>query len=284
MSQDVSDPSVTDLPDGVGDLIAELARERDVSEEELLSRLLGAAADGPDAGDADDGPAELRTDLADVDDRLEGLQDDIADLRGRVDDLDSDFEETVSDVRERVIQVKRETDAKADADHGHTDLTSDIGDAVAEVNALADDADALESRLEDSLSEVTAETESLREEMDAFSADVTHKLDVLGAAVVEMRDQVRTLLAERQKRAVLEGLQTRANREGVRTANCGSCSKGVDVGLLAEPRCPHCSESFEELDPKDGFFGSNVLKTGRPPALDGDIGATGSDLDDIVEE
>jgi hypothetical protein len=56
------------------------------------------------------------------------------------------------------------------------------------------------------------------------------------------------------------------------------------VGLLAEPRCPHCEEPFNAVDPKDGFFGSNVLKTGRAPALEGEVDDTGSGIDDLVGE
>jgi predicted nucleic acid-binding Zn-ribbon protein len=269
MSQDVSEPSVTDLPDGVGDLIADLAREREVSEEELLSRLLGDA-EGPSA--------------AEIGRRFDDVEAELDELEGRIDDLDAGLEETVSDVRERVIQVKREADAKAESDHGHPDLVTDIGDAVAEVNALADEVADMEERVENSMSEITAETASIREEIDRLSEDVTHKLNVLGAAVVEMRDQVRTLLAERKKHALVEELRRNANRDGVTVAKCENCSNNVRIGLLTEPRCPHCNESVEELDPKDGFFGSNLLKTGRPPELEGEIGSTKSDLEDIVED
>jgi ABC-type transporter Mla subunit MlaD len=270
MSQDVSGPSVIDLPEGVGDWIAELARKRDVSEEELLSRLLGTSADGPD--------------MDEIHDRLGELQSSLGELEGRVDSLDDAFEANVSDVRERVIQVKREADAKAEADHGHPDLVTDVGDLAADVDALADTVEELDERVEASIGDVTAETEALHKEVDALTEDVTDKLNVLAAAVVEMRDQVRTLLAEREKRTLTAELRRQANRNGVRSAKCENCSNVVQVGLLVEPRCPHCNDSFEKLDPKDGFFGSNVLKTGSPPALEGEIGSTESDLDDIVEE
>jgi DNA repair exonuclease SbcCD ATPase subunit len=261
MSRDGSGQSITDLPEGVGDWIAEIAREQDVSEEELLSRLLGAG----------------NTETAEVRDRIESVQSDLAGLENRIDDLDADLEEKVSDVRERVIQVKREADAKADADHGHPDLVSDLGDLAAEV-------DALESRVEASISEVTAETEKLSAEVDDLDSEVTRKLNVLGTATVELRDQIRTLLTAREERAILEKLQTEANRNGIKKAKCESCSNGVRVGLLAEPRCPHCEEPFNAVEPKDGFFGSNVLKTGRAPALEGEVEGTGSGIDDLVGE
>jgi len=270
MSQDVSDPSVTDLPDGVGDWLAELAREQDVSEKELLSRLLGTGLNG--------------SGVDELDDRLEEIRSDLDGLDARIDDLDDDINEKIDDVRERVIQVKREADAKAPEDHGHPELVSDIGDVAADVNALADEIGETEARVEDALADATDEVEAVRAEMDDFSEDVTRKLNVLAAAVVETRDQVRTLLAEREKRALVEELQKQANREGVRAADCENCSESVRIGLLAEPRCPHCNESFEELDPKDGFFGSNVLRTGDPPALEGDVASSESDLDDIIEE
>ncbi len=270
MAQDASAPSTTDLPEGVGNWITDLARERGISEEELLSRLLGASVDAPDAEA--------------VHDRFEAIQAGLADLEERVDDIDADLEEKISDVRGRVIQVKREADAKAEADHAHPDIVSDVGDVAADVDALADDVEELEGRLEAATGDVAAETEQLGEEVDALSTEVTRKLNVLGAAVVEMRDQVRVLLAEHEKRALLGELRTSANRNGVRTAKCENCSRAVDIGLLAEPRCPHCDEAVEELDPKDGFFGSHVLRTGRPPELEGDTGPAESELDDVVEE
>ena len=264
MARDVSETSVTDLPEGVGDLITEIARERGVSEEELLERLLGEREAVAEQFDT------VRTDLDE--------------LEARINTLDDAFAEKLSDVRDRVVQVKRETDEKADANHDHPDLVTDIGDVAADVDALAADVEELEHRVETAVQEASAETEAVREAVDAVSEDATRKLNVLGAAVLEMRDQVRTLLAEREKRALTEELQRQANRNGIRSATCESCSNAVQIGLLSKPRCPHCNESFDALDPKDGFFGSNVLTTGSPPELDGEIGGATSGLDDIVEE
>lgn len=268
MSRDVSEQSGTNLPEDVGDWLAEIARERDVSEEQLLSELI----EGNDA------------ETAEVRDRFESVQSDIAKLQNRIDGLDADLEEKVSDVRERVIQVKREADTKADADHEHPDLAAEVDGLAGDMSALGEDVEALENRIETGMTDVTAEMEELRTEMDSLASEIDRKLNLLGSATVELRDQIRTILTAREERAVLKKLQTEANRNGVGTATCESCSNGVRVGLLAEPRCPHCEESFSAVDPKKWFFGSNVLKTGQPPALEGEVEATESDIDDIVEE
>ena len=268
MARDASGQSTTELPDDVGDRIAELAREGDVSEGELFSRLLDTSGDIPDPGG--------------LNDRFESVESDLAALEDRIDDLDTDLEEKVSDVRERVIQVKREADAKADAEHGHPGLASEVTGLAADVSDLEDDIDALEDRIDASITDITDETADLRTEVDSLDTEVNRKLNVLGAAVVELRDRIQTLLTAREKRAALEELQTKANRNGVGTAKCESCSNTVRVGLLAEPRCPHCEESFKGVDVKNSFFRSSVLETGRPPALEGEVAATDSDPDDAV--
>ncbi|MDZ7701300.1 MAG: hypothetical protein U5J98_04110, partial [Halobacteriales archaeon] len=74
------------------------------------------------------------------------------------------------------------------------------------------------------------------------------------------RDEVR--------RTALAHLTDTANRHGVEKAKCENCSEGVHVGMLVQPRCPHCDSSFSSLEPKTGFFRSSVLHTGTMPALE----------------
>jgi outer membrane murein-binding lipoprotein Lpp len=267
MARDVSGQPGTDPPEGVGDWIAEIARGRDVSEEELLSGLI-------EASDAETTAAP---------DRFESVRSDLAELENRIDSLDAGLDEKVSDVRERVIQIKREVDTKADAGHDHPELASEVDDLAGDMSALEEDINALEDRVETGMTDVTAGVEELGAEVDGLASEVNRKLNLLGAATVELRDQIRTIITAREEHAVLKTLQAEANRNGVRTASCESCSNGVQVGLLAEPRCPHCEKPFDAVEPKSWFFGSNVLKTGRPPALEGEIEATESDIDDIAE-
>lgn len=265
--------SASELPEPVNDWLTQVAAEQDLSEEELLSRLLGASTDS-------DG-----TDPSELDDRIAEMQSDLDGVETRIDDLEADTSEKIDDVRERIVQVKRDADAKADPDHEHPDLESGIADLGDELDVLTGDLREIEEALEASIEQVSAETEDLREEVETVSADASEKLTVLAVAVVETRDQVRELLAERRQRALAAELRTDANRAGVRTATCEGCESGVDVALLTEPRCPHCNEVFEELDPKDGFFGTNYLRTGHAPALEaGEGDGESSELEELIEE
>jgi chromosome segregation ATPase len=273
MAGGASDVSSSELPESVSDWLAQLAAEQDVSEEDLLSRLLEASTDG-------DVPA-----LPELDERLAEVQSDLGDVETRIEGLEADTREKIDDVRERVIQVKRDADAKADPDHDHPDLESEIADLDDDVAALFEELDDVEESLGASIEQVSTETEDLREEVETVAEDASEKLTVLAVAVVEMRDQVRELLADRRERVLAAELREAANRADVRRAACESCETGVDVGLLTEPRCPHCNEPFEELDPKDGFFGTNYLRTGHAPALEpGETDGEDSELEEIIEE
>jgi hypothetical protein len=61
-------------------------------------------------------------------------------LTARIDEVESDFQANLDDVRDRVVQVKRETDQKAPEDHTH--------EAFDTIDGLADEAAQLESDLE----------------------------------------------------------------------------------------------------------------------------------------
>jgi len=272
MSGDVSDMGLSEFPEPVSEWLAQMAAEQDLSEEELLARLFGGTTNG-------EGP-----DPSALDDQFEEVQTTLDGLEARVGDLEADTQEKIADVRERVIQVKRDADAKADPDHEHPGLEDELADLDDDVAVLFEDLDDLEERFEDSVEELTAETAELREAIEAVPEEVSEKLTMLAVAVVETRDQVRELLAERRERALAAELRADANRSGVRSATCENCENGVGLGLLTSPRCPHCSETFEELDPKDGFFGTNYLRTGRPPALEpGDMESEASDLEEMIE-
>jgi len=272
MSGDVSGMRLSEFPEPVSEWLAQMAAEQDLSEEELLARLLGASTNG-------EGP-----DSSALADRFEDVRSALDGLETRIEDLEGDTQEKIQDVRERVVQVKREADAKADPDHGHPGLEDDIANLDDDVAALFQDLEEAEEHLEASIEEVATETAELREAVEAIPENASEKLTMLAVTVVEARDQVQELLAERRERALAAELRTDANRSGVRSATCESCENGVDVGLLTSPRCPHCNETFEDLDPKDGFLGTNYLRTGRPPALEpGDMESETSDLEEMID-
>lgn len=197
-------------------------------------------------------------------------RDDLEELHGRVDDQREEFLDLLEDVRARVIQVKRETDANAPADHEHPAHAS-----TAELEALREDLD----DLEDALADVRKTTD---EGFDTAKAILTHALEELNAledrtaalasTVVDLRDRHADRLARDRLREETERLQLAANQLGVRRAACEACSSSVTVSLLARPECPHCERPFVDVEAKSSLFGSHTLVTGDPPALEGDVG------------
>lgn len=191
-------------------------------------------------------------------------------LAGRLDELEAEFDEKLTDVRERVVQVKREADGKAPAGHDHPELS-------ARVESVREEFAALDERVEEGFGNYEEILEYLTETTD----DAEAKLDTLAAAVADLRrraDEVERSHAEHDAAAEL---RREANREGVERAACEDCEKAVSLGLLGEPRCPHCASTFDGVRPKRGFFGTATLTVGRRPRLDRpetDAGETPADL------
>ncbi|MFC6794739.1 hypothetical protein ACFQFH_10850 [Halobaculum halobium] len=110
---------VQELPDVLHEWIEARAEETGRSREEVLARAVTVARliDDHDEALGDAAPLDgaAGTSTGELPER-------IADLTARVDDLDAELDEKIDDVRSRVIQVKREADAKAEADHDHPKL------------------------------------------------------------------------------------------------------------------------------------------------------------------
>lgn len=237
-SSDADEAVDADVPDAVLEWLSSVAEERGVSETELLRSLLaGDTADGTGGGDVDD--AELER-------------------------VEREFRELVEDVRERIVQVKRETDEKAPVDHTHHELNStleqlghDVGSLEAEVNRLEERLSAGFGNYEEILTYLTETTDSL-----------DRKLGRLASAIIDLREQVGDAARDEVRRTALAHLTDTANRHGVEKAKCEDCGEGVNIGMLVEPQCPHCDSAFSALEPKSGFFRSSVLHTGTMPALE----------------
>jgi DNA repair exonuclease SbcCD ATPase subunit len=197
-----------------------------------------------------------------------------------------EFRNLLEDVRKRVVQVKRETDAKTPTDD-HEALAADLERAEADLDDLADDVE----RLAASVDAVEADLESgfeNFEEVLEYLTDRTETLgervDTLARAVVDARSELRRLGADAAARTEADRLKLAASQHGIAAANCEACDSHVDIGLLTEAECPHCATAFDGVEPKDGFFGSHTLTTGEPPALAGTQETKlDSSLDDLVE-
>ncbi|MFC6717777.1 hypothetical protein ACFQGT_09065 [Natrialbaceae archaeon GCM10025810] len=236
------------LPGDVADWIDAVADEREERPEDVCRRLVVAVHA---ATDDEFAPASA-DDLADLE---ETLTDDLESRR-------AEFRDLLEDVRERVIQVKREADAKAPADHAHPEHAT-----VDDLSSVESDLRALERTVESGFDNF----ESVLDHLVSRTDELEDRSNALARALLDLRDH-RNALAERRRRAAeVESLRRSANRLGVRTATCEACDSRVDLGLLADPTCPHCARSFAEVEPKTSFFGSPTLLTGDPPALEGRV-------------
>ncbi|MFC3477191.1 hypothetical protein [Halobacterium litoreum] len=231
--------------------LGERADDLGVSTEELLQRVVAAYRRVEDD--------ELAAGLVTEDD-----------LDSRLDEVEGEYDEKIQDVRERVIQVKREADGKAPADHGHADVEATAEDAAETAERVASEFEALSAEVEEMSGRLDAGFENF-EEVLSYLRDETDELGdrttTLATAVLSMRESVRALAAAEAQRGRAEQLQREANVEGVEVAACESCEQSVSVALLSAPECPFCGATFEGVEAKTGWFGAHTLETGTKPAL-----------------
>jgi len=186
-----------------------------------------------------------------VDERIdaridERLADVAADREAAIDDLDEEFQAKLADVRERVVQVKKETDAKAPAAHTHEELQAvaaldeRVNDLAATVESMRDD---VEERLEDQ-AETTGD---LSDRLD----DAQEKLNRVAWVVSDIKDE--TMGRDAHEQAV-DRIKRAAAQEGVATATCERCDESVHVGLLTDPECPHCNATVSDVRPAGGLL------------------------------
>ncbi|AJF26599.1 hypothetical protein SG26_13085 [Haloarcula sp. CBA1115] len=258
-----------DLDEWLTEQAETLGVPRDAVMEQLLAAYMTAA-------DSDDGMDDLIQPSADeldavvaatVDEKLNGSVEaatesavssqlpDIVDtverqLTERFDALEADFQTKIEDVRERVVQVKREADAKAPADHGHEEfdridaLTQEIEDIEAELAALRGD-------VTESL-----ETENERvADIDSRLDDVEDKLTRVAWVVSDLRDDQG---GRDQNQKAVDRLKRAAAQENISTARCSNCDEQVEIGLLTEPQCPHCNTTVSDVRPEGGIIRSKA--------------------------
>ena len=219
-------------------------------------------------GDGTSEQPENPAEMADVD--LEAL-------RERIEALEAAFEDDIQDVRERVIQVKRETDEKAPAEHDHDSLESAIADLESDIEAAQEAIDRTGSRLDGGFENFEEILETLLDR----TSDLERDVNTIGRALQSMRQTLDSVAERDQQRARADHLKQTAAVRGVRTAKCEACNSKLDVALLSEARCPSCGENFHTLDANPGFFGTSILETGDRPALEGDGATSRPDLEGL---
>lgn len=232
-----------------------------LSNEELLKRLVAAYRAVEETGEA--------TVVTPAD--LDSLRDDVEDLDGRVGDVESEFDEKIQDVRERVIQVKREADQKAAADHDHPDLAERAAAAMRAARSAEERTESLAADLDDVAERTEAGFENF-EDVLTYLRDRTDTLDrkatTLASAVLAVRESVSSLAVAEARRAHVDSIREAANRAGVQEADCEDCGGSVTVALLTAPECPYCGATFDGVEAKAGWFGSHTLLTGDRPAIE----------------
>jgi chromosome segregation ATPase len=204
----------------------DLAEKRGIGRERLLTELVTAAWEAEDEGPS-------------VEDRVDRA------VEERVGALESRTDDHLEEIRRRVVQLKRETDDKADAEtaeHLGT-LLERFDDRLSalesELSSVGDALDGVAERVE----EVNDRTEDGREPSDAFHErfdDIEEKLTRVARATVALRG------AEAEAET-LRSLKRAAARERVDRASCGECGERIDLVLLLEPNCPHCGEAVSAL-------------------------------------
>jgi hypothetical protein len=248
------------LPETLRTWVNEQAAVSDEDTGELLSRavtLYRLVEEHAASADAEIPPVEG------FDDRLTEFDDRLTNVDRRVGAVETDLDEKVTDLRERVIQVKREVDQKAAADHDHAELRERVDRAGASATRASERIDELEAHVDSGFENYEEVAAHLTDTTD----DLDEKLTRLASVVVDLRR--RTVAAERAlaTREAVDELKTAAARHGERVANCDGCGSQVAIGLLTEPRCPHCDGRFAGVEPSPRFFGSATLTVDDTPAL-----------------
>ncbi|MDZ7850358.1 MAG: hypothetical protein U5K70_05950 [Halodesulfurarchaeum sp.] len=204
-------------------------------------------------------------------------EEELQDVQATLEELEAKIEADIQDVRERVIQVKRETDEKSPASHEHESLETALEELESELEATRERLDRTESQLEGGFENFEEILETLLDRTSDLESDV----DTIGRALKSMRQTLDTVAEREQQRARADHLKETAAGRGVRTAKCEGCKSKIDVALLSEARCPTCGESFHTLDANPGFFGTSILETGERPALEGKSTPSRPDLDGL---
>jgi DNA repair exonuclease SbcCD ATPase subunit len=210
---------------------------------------------------------------------MEGFED-------RLDELEAHFIDKLDDVRQRVIQVKKEADSKADAEHTHEELTERV-DAL---ESAVDHLDTLERRLDD-VGELEAEIDGVESRLTELQGrldernDDSERLDDVQEKLQTVAWVVRDLREERaEASATVDAIKRAAAEHDLSRARCENCGEGVQVGLLTEPSCPHCDAALDGIEPSSRMFGLGSATLTVAAQIEAGADETGDEMDDIDTE
>ena len=266
----------TDLDEWLTERAETLGVPREAVMEQLLAAYMAVADSDAEMGELAQPPADELDAIvaATVDEKLNGSVEaaaesavsdhvpDIAEtverrLAERFDGLEADFQTKIEDVRERVVQVKREADAKAPADHGHEEfdrietLAADLDGLEADLAALRDDVTESLDTQDERLGDIDDRIDDIDDRLD----DVEDKLTRVAWVVSDLRDDRG---GRDQNQKAVDRLKRAAAQENISTARCSNCDEQVDIGLLTEPQCPHCNATVSDVRPEGGIIRSKA--------------------------
>lgn len=251
-SESTEDGTLTvSLPSELDEWLSARAQTLGVDRDVVLLQLLSSYRAASELGDDSvpiAGPQAVEQAVADgLSETGEAVEQRVSD---RVDAVEQRHEEDIEDVRGRVVQLKRELDGKASADHDHEQFRQ-VEDLQAEVSDLQSTVADIESDLESTV----AEHDVVLEEMDERLSELQDRLKTVAWVVSDLREAYESQggleAVERIKRA--------AAKADIDRAKCESCGQGVDIALLTDPECPHCQATVTNVEAADSWFGSPRL-------------------------
>ena len=173
-------------------------------------------------------------------------------LTDRIDAVESEFDGKIDDVRDRVIQVKKEADAKASTDHTHEEL-SELESVAGRLDELETELDSLRTEFEETVPDYGEGIEDAESRLDRME----ERLQTIAWVVSDLREaQGSTGGLE-----TVERIKRGAAKADIERANCENCGESVLLSLLTAPKCPHCDATVSNVEPASGWFSKPTLVT-----------------------
>jgi rubrerythrin len=186
-----------------------------------------------------------------ADDQITAATDSVREtLTARIDEVEADFQANLDDVRDRVVQVKREADQKAPEDHTH-EVFDTIDGLAEEVAQLESDLESLRGQQQETADEHAADIDDLSGRLDTLE----DRLQTVAWAVSDLRDAYES----GHGMAAVERIKRAAAKADIERATCENCGNGVTISLLTDPKCPHCDATVSDIQPASGWFSSPKL-------------------------
>jgi len=261
MASEPSERSVVavGLPEELHEWLDEQARTLEVDRETLLVQLLASYRTAHELDVDGNGGGVFGLVDAEIDDSIDKRLDERLDkrlderlderLEERVDGIEETFQGKLEDVRDRVVQVKREVDAKAPAEHDHDEF-GEIAGLDRRIEAIEDDLEEFRDTL-DTVPELDDRTGDIEERLD----EAEDRLQTLAWVVSDLRE----VHESDGSLEAVDRIKHAAAKADIDRANCENCSTGVELSLLTEPECPHCSATVTDVEPASGWFGKPTL-------------------------